>query len=59
MKNNTEKFTTDPFLGFADSKLQNTLHIDAGTTGLGASLYQEQEGQMRAIAHLILVEACL
>ncbi|KAF7690223.1 hypothetical protein HF521_012027 [Silurus meridionalis] len=42
--------TTAPVLGFADPKLPYVLHTDASTTGLGAALYQEQEGQMRVIA---------
>lgn len=45
-----EKLTSAPVLGFADSKLPYVLHTDASTTGLGAALYQEQEGQLRAIA---------
>lgn len=46
-----EKLTTAPILGFADPKLPYTLHTDASTMGLGAALYQEQEGQMRVIAY--------
>lgn len=45
-----EKLTTAPVLGFADSKLPYILHTDASTSGLGAALYQEQQGQKRAIA---------
>nr|XP_055049769.1 uncharacterized protein LOC129435994 [Misgurnus anguillicaudatus] len=45
-----EKLTTSPVLGFADPKLPYILHTDASTTGLGAALYQRQEGQMRVIA---------
>lgn len=44
------KLTTAPVLGFANPKLPYVLHTDASTTGLGAALYQEQDGQMRAIA---------
>lgn len=44
------KLTSAPVLGFADPKLPYVLHTDASTTGLGAALYQEQEGQMRVIA---------
>ncbi|RXN03980.1 Retrovirus-related Pol polyprotein from transposon 412 [Labeo rohita] len=44
------KLTSAPILGFADPKLPYVLHTDASTTGLGAALYQEQEGQLRAIA---------
>lgn len=45
------KLTTAPVLGFADPKLSYVLHTDASTTGLGAALYQEQEGEMRVIAY--------
>lgn len=45
-----DKLTTAPVLGFANPKLPYILHTDASTTGLGAALYQEQGGQMRAIA---------
>ena len=44
-----EKLTTSPVLGFADLKLPFVLHTDASTTGLGAALYQEQDGQSRVI----------
>lgn len=44
-----EKHITAPVLGFADPKLPYTLHTDASTTGLGAALYQEQDGKMRVI----------
>lgn len=43
--------TTAPVLGFANPKLTYFLHTDASTKGLGAALYQEQEGQMRVIAY--------
>lgn len=46
-----EKLTSPPVLGFADPKLQYILHTDASITGLGAALYQEQEGQLRVIAY--------
>lgn len=45
-----EKLTSAPVLGFADPSLPYVLTTDASTIGLGAALYQEQEGQMRAIA---------
>lgn len=38
-------------LGFADPQKPYVLHTDASTTGLGAVLYQEQEGQLRAIGY--------
>ncbi|KAK7886058.1 hypothetical protein WMY93_025679 [Mugilogobius chulae] len=46
-----DKLTSSPVLGFADPKLQYVLHTDASTTGLGAALYQEQNGKMRVIAY--------
>ncbi|KAL1269812.1 hypothetical protein QQF64_032101 [Cirrhinus molitorella] len=45
-----DKLTSAPVLGFADPKLPYFLHTDASTKGLGAALYQEQDGSMRAIA---------
>lgn len=45
-----DKLTSAPILGFANPKLPYILHTDASTTGLGAALYQEQEGKMRAIS---------
>ena len=46
-----EKLTTAPVLGFADLSSPFLLHTDASNTGLGACLYQEQEGQLRVIAY--------
>lgn len=46
-----DKLTTAPILGYADPKLPYLLHTDASTSGLGAALYQEQEGQLRVIAY--------
>lgn len=37
-------------LGFANPKLPYVLHTDASLHGLGAALYQEQEGHLRFIA---------
>ncbi|XP_042254131.1 uncharacterized protein LOC121887433 [Thunnus maccoyii] len=45
------KLTTAPVLGFADPQKPYVLHTDASTTGLGAVLYQEQEGQLRVIGY--------
>lgn len=45
-----DRLTSAPVLGFADPALPYILHTDANTTGLGAALYQEQEGKLRAIA---------
>ncbi|KAK2879333.1 hypothetical protein Q8A73_005096 [Channa argus] len=46
-----EKLTSSPVLGFANPKLPYILHTDASTTGLGAALYQEHDGQSRVIAY--------
>ncbi len=46
-----ESFTSAPVLGFADPQKPYVLHTDASTTGLGAVLYQEQEGQCRVIGY--------
>ncbi|KAK3505584.1 hypothetical protein QTP70_005014, partial [Hemibagrus guttatus] len=46
-----EALTTAPVLGFADPKLPYVLHTDASTVGLGAALYQEQDGLMKVIAY--------
>lgn len=46
-----EVLTTAPVLGFANPKLPYVLHTDASTVGLGAALYQEQEGQLKVIAY--------
>lgn len=45
------KLTSSPVLGFADPNLPYTLHTDASTTGLGAALYQEQDGKTHVIAY--------
>lgn len=37
--------------GFADPKLFYILHTDASTLGLGAALYQEQQGQRQVVAY--------
>lgn len=46
-----EKLTTAPVLGYADPRFPYILHTDASTTGLGAALYQEQDGQLRVLAY--------
>lgn len=50
-ENLIDRLTTAPVLGFADPKQSYILHTDASGTGLGAALYQDQEGQLRAIAY--------
>ncbi|KAL1258009.1 hypothetical protein QQF64_011253 [Cirrhinus molitorella] len=44
------KLTCSPVLGFANPTLPYTLHTDASATGLGAALYQEQDGESKVIA---------
>lgn len=46
-----DRLTTAPVLGFADWKLPYILHTDASTSGLGAALYQVQDGETRVIAY--------
>lgn len=46
-----QKRTTAPVLGYANPQKPYVLHTDASTSGLGAVLYQEQEGQFRVIAY--------
>ena len=46
-----EKLTTAPVLGFANPSQPYILHTDASTIGLGAALYQEQEGTLRVVAY--------
>lgn len=44
------KLTSAPVLGFTDSFQPYIRNAEASTTGLRAALYQEQEGQLQAIA---------
>lgn len=46
-----EKLTSAPVLTFANPQLPYVLHIDACREGLGAALYQEQEGKFRVVAY--------
>ena len=46
-----QKLTTATVLAFADPQKPYILHTDASSTGLGAALYQEQEGSKRVIAY--------
>ena len=43
--------TESPILAYADFKAPFILHTDAGRDGLGAVLYQVQEGKQRVIAY--------
>ena len=43
--------TEAPILGYADFKAPFILHTDASSDGLGAVLYQNQDGQRRVIAY--------
>ena len=40
-----------PILAYADYQLPFTLHTDSSTDGLGAVLYQKQDGKLRVIAY--------
>lgn len=46
-----DRLTTAPVLGFANPKQPYILHTDASTTGLGAALYQQQDGKLRVVAY--------
>ena len=46
-----EKLTNPPVLAYADFSLPFILNIDASGTGLGAVLYQKQDGRERVIAY--------
>ena len=46
-----EKLTNPPVLAYADFSLPFIVNVDASGTGLGAVLYQEQEGKERVIAY--------
>ena len=46
-----ERLITPPVLGYADLTSPFVIHTDASLTGLGACLYQMQNGEMRVIAY--------
>ena len=46
-----EKLSSPPVLAYADFKKPFIVHTDASLEGLGAILYQEQEGKERVIAY--------
>lgn len=45
-----DKLSSAPVLCFADPSQPYILHTDASATGLGAALYQEQDGKLRVVA---------
>ena len=46
-----EKLTSAPILAYANPQLPYVVHTDACCDGLGAALYQEQEGKLRVVAY--------
>lgn len=44
-------FTNPPVLAYPDSNLPFTLHTDASDQGLGAVLYQRQQGKLRVVRY--------
>ena len=46
-----DKLTSPPVLAHADCKLPFEVHTDASSSGLGAVLYQNQDGKNRVIAY--------
>ena len=46
-----DKIINPPVLAYADYRLPFKLHTDASTMGLGAVLYQHQDGQDRVVAY--------
>ena len=43
--------TSTPVLGFADYTLPFIVHVDASSQGLGAVLYQRQEGKLKVLSY--------
>ena len=46
-----DALSSQPVLGYADYNLPFELHTDASSKGLGAVLYQKQDGKMRVISY--------
>lgn len=46
-----DKLTSPPVLAYADHRLPFTVHTDASSSGLGAVLYQKQDGKDRVVAY--------
>ena len=46
-----ERLTTAPTLKFADHGVPFVVHTDASTGGLGAALYQQNEGRLQPVAY--------
>ena len=46
-----QRLTSPPVLAYPDFNLPFLLHTDASNEGLGAVLYQQQEGQLRVIGY--------
>ena len=44
-------YTSAPILAYLDYKLPFVLHTDSSSEGLGAVLYQKQDGKLRVIAY--------
>ncbi|XP_035664236.1 uncharacterized protein LOC118407810 [Branchiostoma floridae] len=47
----TEQLTSPPVMAYPDFEKPFILHTDASANGLGAVLYQQQEGKLRVIAY--------
>lgn len=46
-----EKLSSLPVLGYADYSKPFVLHTDTSAKGLGAVIYQEQEGKLKVIVY--------
>ena len=46
-----DKLTSPPVLAYADCRLPFSVHTDASTSGLGAVLYQKQDGKEQVVAY--------